>query len=95
MWFLVIVALFASNAMACNIGCSEYQGICACEQKPIPDTTPPVQPSDDKPAKSGMPSWQDPSVKAAFPQSLIYEDSKADQDRAQADSEGKKAAGIQ
>ena len=97
MWMLIIVALLASNAnaVACGSGCFEYQGSCACDQRPAVEPEAYAQPSDEKPPRSGMPSWQDPSVKVDDPKSLIYQDAKADQDRVQAETEGKRAAGIQ
>jgi len=94
MWKLAIVALLASNAVACGTGCFEYNGSCACDSAPEKSVTPEVVPSDEKPPRSGIPSWQDPTIKASEPQSLIYQDSKSDADKKAADVEGKKAAGI-
>lgn len=94
MWALLVVALVASNAVACGSGCYEYNGNCACEQKPAVEPTSYAVPSDEAPPRSGLAAYQDPSVKAAEPKSLIYDDAKADQAKAQADEEGKKAAGV-
>lgn len=80
--------------LACDPGCEEHYGVCACDQKPVADTTPPIQPSDEEPPKDKMPSYQREGVKADMPESLSAQDAKADMERAQADSEGKKAAGL-
>ena len=91
MWIL-LTFLLSSNAGACDSGCTPYQGTCACDQKPEP--APSVKPSDEKPPRSGMPSYQDPSVKATTPSNLTVQDMKWDQERTDADTQGKKAAGI-
>ena len=87
MWMLIIIVLLASNAnaTACPSGCSEYNGTCACDQ--APERLKPseeIQPSNEKPPRSGLPSWQDPSVKADLPQSLIYQDAEIDALKAKA-----------
>lgn len=94
MWKTIAVALLASNAIACGTGCYEYNGACACDQTPSISGNVYVKPSDEKPPKSGMPSWQDPGVKADLPQNLIYQDAKLDREKSEADAEGKRAAGI-
>ncbi len=93
---LVITCIIvASNATAsCNKGCSEYHGNCACDEKPY-QAIPVAPSSDEAPPRSGMPSWQDPSVKADMPQSNAFEDMKMDLEKAEADAQGKRAAGIE
>lgn len=79
MWALIVVALVASNAVACGTGCFDYNGSCACDQKPAVAQESYAVPSDEKPPRSRMPSYQDPSVKVDSPASLIAQDEKADE----------------
>lgn len=90
-----VVCLFASNASACNIGCYEYQGICACDAKPIALTpSEETQPSDEKPRRSQQPEWQTGGVTADSPKSQAVSDDNADKAKEKADAEGKKSAGL-
>lgn len=45
---------------ACPKNSVEWKGNCAIEIKP--ESAPSVKPSDEKPPRSGMPSWQDPRI---------------------------------
>ncbi len=92
---LIIVALVASNVIACNVGCYEYQGNCACEQRPADSDASSIKPSDEKPPTDKMPSYQREGIVAAMPMSLAAQIIKEDEEKAKADAEGKKAAGIQ
>lgn len=90
----ILLLLLAVPVMAsCPNGSTEYQGLCASDQ--MPEISPSVKPSDEKAPQSGMPSYQAAGVKATEPQSLIYQDAKQDQDRKDAESAGKIAAGVQ
>lgn len=93
---LVVVAmLLAAPAVAssCPSGCEEYQGNCACDLQA--HKAPEVNyASDEKPRKEQVREWESGEVKADMPQNLIAADSKLDQERAQADQEGKIAAGV-
>ncbi len=75
-------------ALECGKGCYEYDHTCACDA--APESAPPAKPSDEKPPRSGRHEVTD----AAMPQSLIYQDAKQDQDKKDADTAGKLAAGI-
>ena len=90
---MLIVLLLGTSAMACDKGCSEYEGVCACDIAPA-ETAVSVKPSDEKPPRSGMPAWQDPSIHAMTPPSLVSDDEKQDLERMNAMAAGKKAAGI-
>jgi hypothetical protein len=91
---LFILLFISSIAMACDKGCTEYEGNCACDQKPIIDNTPEAKPSDEKPPSDKMPSYQREGIHADMPQSKITEDAKWDAENAKADAAGKKAAGL-
>jgi len=90
MWMIL-----AALAVSCPDGCAPYEGNCACEAT-TEKTTPAegVQPSDEKPPRSGMPAWQDPDIKADMRPSEAANDEKLDRERTNADFEGKKAAGL-
>ena len=96
MWMLLVVALLASNAVACEKDCYEYQGNCACEQKPIQlSKAEEVQPSDEKPSRHPQPAYQrgDLNVSSGVDErKSAYEHDKAIDD---ATAQGKLAAGIQ
>jgi len=92
----VATALIATSASlnACDKGCYDLKnGICACDQTPQ-FSTETVIPSAEKPRRNGIPSWQSGEIKADMPNSLTDQDAKSDADRINADSDGKKAAGI-
>lgn len=61
---LLILLALSGSAVACDKGCVEYEGNCACDQKPAGDTTPSVKPSDEKPPSNKMPSYQREGIKA-------------------------------
>lgn len=95
MWILVIIALFASNAGACGEDCEEHQGVCACTQEPErPIPAQEIQPSKEKPRKEQQAEWQTGNVKADMPHSMSAEDERLDKEKATADFEGKRAAGL-
>ncbi len=90
--WLVLATATALFAQECGTGCVMVGGVCACDQ--VPETAPPVKPSDEKPPRSGMPSYQADGVHAVDAPSLIYNDAKQDQERADAETAGKHAAGL-
>lgn len=97
--FIVIATMlpfqFQKYSMACGTGCEEHQGTCACDAKPIGlALSEEVQPSNEKPRRSQQPDWQTGTVTAAMPPSEASKDAKLDAERASADNEGKKAAGL-
>jgi hypothetical protein len=75
--------------LACDQGCEEHSGVCACSG--TPEVAPPVIPSDEKPPKSGMPSYQAEGIKVDTPKSLISEDAKMDDKKAE---QAGKASGL-
>ena len=90
---LLVIMVFASNAFACEAGCTSYQGTCACDQ--VPEKA--VQttfPSDEKPPRHPEPAYQRGDITVDMPTSTDSEDAKLDQEKAQAATEGKKAAGL-
>lgn len=95
MWILIMVALIASNAVACDKGCEQHAGVCACDQKPEQlKREEEVKPSDEKPPKDKMPSYQREGIHADTPVSTAGQDAKMDAEKNTADMAGKKAAGL-
>lgn len=91
---LLGMLLVAQSAAACNKGCEEHQGVCACDQKP--DAAPDVQAaSEEQPPKDKMPSYQREGIHADMPASTAGADARMDADRLAADQAGKKAAGVE
>ena len=91
-WFIVL-CLLSTSVLACDKGCEPYaKGLCACEGTPEASVS--VKPSDEKPPDDKLPSYEREGVKALTPPSLVTEDAKLDQEKADADKQGKKAAGI-
>jgi len=86
------VQIPASADLKCNKGCYEYNYVCVCDIPP--NTAESVKPSDEKPPKDKMPSYQRPDVKVLDLPSCMEEDSRQDQIKAKADKEGKLNAGI-
>lgn len=63
---LILILMFlALPAIACDKGCFEYQGNCACDS--MPERAPDVQPSDENPPSDKMPSYQREGVHADMP----------------------------
>lgn len=81
-----------SHAVVCPKGYFEWRGECAADIQPI--AAPPVQPSDEKPPSDKMPSYQREGVTIIDAPSMTFKDATADQEKRDADTEGKKAAGI-
>ena len=87
MWMLLGVLLIAAPAVACDKGCEEHQGVCACEapmEKPVPADE--VQPSDERPRREQQPEWQTGEVKADMPPSEAATDA-LERDLAQAETD--------
>jgi len=82
--------------LACPTGCSQYEGNCACDEKTITATVT-VQPgvvSDEKPPRHPQPAYERGDVTVDTPPSLAGQDEKQDREKANANFEGKKAAGL-
>jgi len=92
---LIIIAALSSFAVSaeCLKGYTQHEGFCAADFDPIksPDVN---YASDEKPRKEQQPLWQTGEIKADMPQSLIASDAKLDAEKMQADTEGKKNAGL-
>lgn len=80
------------SALSCPKGSYEYQGECVLDLKPI--TADPVKPSDELPPSDKMPSWQREGVHLIDAPNMAQDDAKQDQEKLEADRQGKKAAGI-
>lgn len=96
-WIMLSLMLASVGAVACDKGCSEYEGVCACDIKPAEvaaavDTS--VWVSDEKPSRHPEPAWQRGEVKVIDVPATGGEDAKQDLERQQADRAGKLAAGI-
>lgn len=91
-----IVVLCTIVAMSCPKGTIDYQGICADMPSADTETLAPAVGvvSDEKPPRHPEPAYERGEVTVDNLQSKIYEDSKMDQEKAQADADGKKAAGL-
>lgn len=91
---MVVVLLFAggSAVASCSKGCELYQGVCVCDIQP--ETAPPVKPSNEKPPKDKMPSYEREGVTLYNASSLETEDAKMDQEKKDATNQGKSSAGI-
>jgi hypothetical protein len=90
---IAVILLSSQLAGACADGCFPYRDTCACDIKP--EAAAPVQPSNEAVPQDKMPSYQREGIHADMPPSLIAQDEKADQERAEAIEKGKKEAGVQ
>lgn len=84
--------LAGSASASCPKGCYRYKDVCACDI--LPQTATPVQPSNEEPPRTGVPSYQAPGTLLINPPDLTEEDEKADREKKDAVAEGKKQAGI-
>jgi len=94
----IVLLLLASNvfAVVCPTNYTEWEGVCAQLDAPRDKSTEPEinYASDEKPSRHPEPEWQRGEVKIAVIRNLAAEDIHMDQEKAQADAEGKAAAGI-
>lgn len=79
-------------AVACPKGSYEYNG--GCEYDIQPEIAAPVKPSSEKPPSDKMPSYQREGVVLINAPSTADADAKADQEKAQATADGRRAAGL-
>jgi len=82
----------ATSAITCPSNCTEWKGNCACEAKQ--EAIPSVKPSDELPRKEQQLCWQTGECSVVNVPNLAAEDLAMDKAKADADSEGKRAAGI-
>ncbi len=94
-WSLIIaLTLMGGRAIACEKGCVEWGGNCACDAKTEAIPAPAIPPNNEPPPRSGAPSYQAEGIHADMPPSLISKDAQWNQEKADADAQGKKSAGI-
>jgi hypothetical protein len=93
---LALIVFVGMLLLACPKGTVNYEGVCADLPSPDESTLAPAVGvvSDEKPSRHPEPAYQRGEVTADMPESQVAEDTKMDQEKAQADIEGKKAAGL-
>lgn len=91
---LIVVLFLSVPAVACPIGTLVYEGVCAADPRPAVVAVDYVKPSDEKPPHHPESAWQRGDVKADMSQSKMADDEKQDQEKIEAEKQGKKAAGI-
>jgi hypothetical protein len=79
--------------LACDKGCEDHEGTCACDPSPAEQAAS-VAPSNEKPPQDKMPSYEREGIHADMPPSQTAQLEQEDKQKAQADFEGKKAAGL-
>lgn len=89
---LLLVA--TALAVDCPKNCEEWEGVCACDapKATVPETD---YSSDEKPPCHPQPEWERGIVNTVTVPNLAAEDAKMDREKAEADAEGKRAAGIE
>lgn len=93
MKMLIAALLIATPAVACDRGCIDYQGLCACDQ--VPEKAVYLKSdSTEEPSHHPQPAWQRGDVIADTPPSLAAQDMKLDEERRLATEEGRKRAGL-
>ena len=92
-WFVLIMLLSASAfAVNCEKGSYEYNGGCVVDI--APEIAPPVQPSDEKPPEEKLPSYEREGTNVVDAPNMGDADAKADQDKRDAEAQGKHSAGL-
>jgi hypothetical protein len=78
----VLIVLSSSLSFACDKGCEEHEGVCACEA-PTEQATQAdsAVPSDEKPPRNPIPAYERGDVKADMPRPVA--------DKAPDDTQGK------
>lgn len=90
-----LVCLALPFLLACDQGCDEHYGVCACDQKPnVEPTAYLTSTSDEKPSRHPEPAWQRGEVKASEGKEERESAYKQDKAKDDANEQGKKAAGI-
>lgn len=93
MKLIALLLLLPVTAGACPSGTEPFKGVCV-DSNAQPYLADPVQPSDEKPPSDKMPSYQREGVTPVTRPNTLDEDIKLDREKAEADAEGKRAAGI-
>jgi hypothetical protein len=91
-WFVLM--FISTPVLACPAGTIDLEGNCAIVDAPPAETAVPVKPSDEKPPKDKMPSYEREGVKALMLPPLTAQDEKQDQEKTDAVAQGKSAAGV-
>lgn len=87
----IVLAGTSSYTWGCPKGWVETDVPGVCQES---DTSSSVKPSDEKPPEDKMPSWQRADVKVIDAPSMTASDEKADRERAEAEADGKRKAGV-
>ncbi len=87
-WIIVM-----SLAVVCAPGSYQYKDGCVVDIQP--EIAQPVKPSDEKPPSDKMPSYQREGIAIVDAPNMGYVDAQADQNKRDAETEGKKTAGIE
>ena len=85
---VAVVMLPFLLVFGCGKGCEPHGNVCACTEPPQAELYTYI-PADEKPHHNRIPAWADGTVKADMGTL-----SKDDDEKAKADREGKKSAGI-
>lgn len=98
MKILIVVVFLASPSFAelkCPKRSFDWRGTCTADIQPekIPASAM-VQPSDEEPPRNPQPEWETGKVKVIDAPNLLFEDQEWDRSRAEADRQGKEAAGL-
>lgn len=87
-----LIAFLAVLASGCPKGSYQYKD--GCEMDIQPEIAQAVLPSDEKPPADKMPSYQREGVTIVDAPNKGFDDSKADEEKRDADTEGRKAAHV-
>lgn len=90
--FLLLLLPVSASAVDCPKGSSEWNGGCVVDI--APEVAPPVQPSDEKPPSDKMPSYEREGANVIDAPNMGDADAKADQDKRDAEAQGKHSAGL-
>lgn len=92
-WLLVVLlASITTASLACPKGASEWNGGCVYDLQP--QLAEPVKPSDEVPPSNKMPSYQRADVNLVDAPNCAKEDERMDQEKKDADAEGKRRAKL-
>lgn len=68
MWTLLILIVLAIPSVACDKGCTEYEGTCACDAPAEKaSTVPEIAPSKEQPSHHPEAAWERGEVHAEMP----------------------------
>lgn len=92
---LAVLLLLPGLAAAkpCPAGTTQFKDACV-QDDAQPYLAEAVKPSDEKPPSDKMPSWQREGVTIVNVKNTADDDKNMDKEKAEADAEGKRKAGI-